>query len=291
MDSVKLTSEYVSGLKPERKSDGNKGTFGKVLVVAGSKFMTGAQTLSTLSALNSGVGLVQVFAPEDSLMPTSINCPCALLSAYEETPSGTIRKAIELLKNKVKAVVIGPGMDLKDKRNEALLEFFILNATRIVIDASALTILSEGRNIEWLKKRNEKNLEPAILTPHIGEFKRFVGNMEIDELEIEAEKFAQENKCIMVLKNHKTTINTPESECYINYGDNSGMAKGGSGDVLAGLIGGFLASNWELKNAAIGGVFVHSLAGSLAANDLGELAMLPTDVIDYLPEAYKELGW
>lgn len=287
---IELTKEYVKELAPLRSCEGNKGTFGKVLIVAGSKYMTGAQTLATLSALNSGVGLVQVFAPDDSLMPTQINCPCALLSAFGDTPTATIKKATELLANKVKAVVIGPGLDTEDERNNALLTHFILNAPRIVIDASALTILKKtGPDI--LKERAVKGLEPAILTPHIGEFKRFGYDGPIPELEKSAMEFAQKYDCILLLKNHKTTINTPDGECYIYTGNNSGMAKGGSGDVLSGLIGGFLASGFDLVAAAISGVVAHSVAGKLAANDLTEMAMLPTDVVDYLPEAYKELGW
>lgn len=287
---VELTKEYVSGLAPTRPCEGNKGTFGKVLIVAGSKYMTGAQTLATLSALNSGVGLVQVFAPEDSLMPTQINCPCALLSAYGDTPTATIKKAAELMANRVKTVVIGPGLDLEDERNSALLSFFILNAPRLVIDASALTILKKiGADI--LNERSSKGLEAAILTPHIGEFKRFGYDGTLAELEKSALDFAQKYGCILLLKNHKTTINTPDGECYIYTGNNSGMAKGGSGDVLAGLIGGFLASGFDTVSAALSGVVAHSVAGQLAANDLGVMAMLPTDVINYLPEAYKELGW
>lgn len=287
---IELTKEYVKELAPIRSFEGNKGTFGKVLIVAGSRYMTGAQTLSTLSALNSGVGLVQVFAPDDSLMPTQINCPCALLSAFGDTPTATLKKAAELMANKVKAVVIGPGLDTEDERNHALLTYFILNAPRIVIDASALTILKKtGPDI--LKERAAKGLEAAILTPHIGEFRRFGYDGTISELETSALEFAQKYDCILLLKNHKTAINTPDGECYIYTGNNSGMAKGGSGDVLAGLIGGFLASGFDLIPAAISGVVAHSVAGKLAADDLTEMAMLPTDVVDYLPEAYKELGW
>lgn len=288
---IELTTDYVSKLAPVRSDEGNKGTFGKVLIIAGSKFMTGAQTLATLSALNSGVGLVQVFAPEDSLMPTQINCPCAILSAYGDTPTATIKKAAEILANRVKAVVIGPGLDTSDSRNAPLLEYVIEHAPRLVIDASALSILASNRMTGLLRSRAESGLEPAILTPHIGEFKRFGYDGSTQEFEAKAQSFAIDNKCILLLKNHKTVINTPDGECYINKGSNSGMAKGGSGDVLAGLIGGFLASGFELEAAAQAGVFIHSLAGQLAAKDLTEMAMLPTDVVDYLPEAYKELGW
>lgn len=291
MNRQELTKEYVSGLAPERSEAGNKGTFGKVLIVAGSKFMTGAQTLATLSALNSGVGLVQVFAPEDSLMPTQINCPCAILSAFDETVTGTLKKASEILNNKVKAVVIGPGLDTEDKRNLALLEFMIERAPRLVIDASALTILARNRLGSLLAARVENGLAPCVLTPHIGEFKRLGFEGDSEELELKASQYAKDNKCVLILKNHKTTVNTPNGECYINVGSNSGMAKGGSGDVLAGLAGGFLASGFGVDEACCASVFAHSLAGKFAADDLGVMAMLPTDVIDYLPEAYKELGW
>ena len=116
-----ITSQLVSSLCPERPADGHKGTFGMALIIAGSRYMPGAQTLAAMSALRSGVGMVRVFAPDDSLMSTSINCPCALLSAWGDTVSSALRQFDMYLK-KATAVGIGPGLDEKDPRSYALLQ-------------------------------------------------------------------------------------------------------------------------------------------------------------------------
>ena len=283
----------IKELFPVRSDKGNKGTFGNLLIVAGSEYMTGALVMVVTSALHSGVGLVRAFSTKEALMPVKISCPCALLSAYEE--ENVLRKTEKLL-GKTTAAVIGPGLDTKDPRNKDILMYLIDNCKSLIIDASALTILA-SLNCYGLDKRREKGLEPAILTPHVGEFKRFgVPSVDFDNLEDKAllkmtKDFASSHDVILVLKNHNTLVTTPDGKCYYNYGDNSGMAKGGSGDVLAGLMGGFLASGFTPVNAANCAVYVHSMAGRLAAEDKTKLFMLPMDVIEKFPQVYKELGW
>ena len=290
---MKERVDLIRELFPQRSDKGNKGTFGNLLVVAGSEHMTGALVMAVSSALRSGVGLVRAFSTEEALMPVKVNCPCALLSSYEE--DDPLRKLESILK-KTSATLIGPGLDTNDKRNKDILMYLIENSKRLIIDASALTILASLR-CYGLNKRRDKGLEPAILTPHIGEFKRFdipsldFENLEDKELLKVIKDFASDNDVILVLKNHNTLVTTPDGKCYYNYGDNSGMAKGGSGDVLAGLMGGFLASGFEPVNAANCAVYVHSRAGRLAAEEKTKLFMLPTDVIEKFPQVYKELGW
>lgn len=296
----KLTKDsigFISGLFPERSDEGHKGSFGTLLVVGGSKYMTGALNLTVSSALRSGVGMVRAFAPEDALMPVRINCPCALTSSFEEEDN-LLRKAGELM-NSSSAVVIGPGLDINDKRSMRLLEFFVTGAKNLVIDASALNLLSKSGSPDMLGlgKRESLGLNRAVLTPHVGEFKRFdvpvinYNDFDNDGLYETCKIFSKKTDSVLVLKNHNTLVTTPDGKCYYNYGDNSGMAKGGSGDVLAGLIGGFLALGMEPEHAAIAGVFVHSRAGKKAASNLTKLHMLPTDIIDMFPLVYKELGW
>lgn len=289
-----IDEELIKSWAPSRKEEGHKGTFGTALVVAGSRFMTGAQTLAVSSCLRSGVGMVRVLGPEESYVSTRVSCPCALFSPYDASVSRLLRQTSDYLA-KVTAALIGPGLDVDDKRSYALLNLLIESAPRLVIDAGALNLLAHYSEelLPLLKTRRERSLEPAILTPHVGEFKRLIKVTNINEMELESRcaEFSQENDCIVVLKNHKTITQTPDKECYINIMSNSGMSKGGSGDVLAGLIVGMLAQGIDPKIAAVSSVYIHGFAGCVAASELGKRAMLPTDVIENLTYAYESVNW
>ena len=296
MKGQKITEELVRGLKLPRDPSGNKGSFGQLLVIAGSKYMTGAPCLTVSAALRSGTGLVKLFTSDDAMASVKVNCPCAVLASsdgkdYLSDLDASLRRS--------SAVAIGPGLDIRDPKNFSMLGYVIDNSRRLIIDASALTLLSKHgeEGLRRLKERTANGLEPAVLTPHIGEFKRF-GYEDTDFEDLESGKvcdlaldFAKKTGSVLVLKNHVTMITTPEGKCYYIKGDNSGMAKGGSGDVLTGLIGGFMASGMKGVNAALCGVYVHSRAGALASSELGELYMLPSDLIDRLTNVYKGLGW
>lgn len=296
MDTVKLDDALISSLVPVRPEDGNKGTFGMAMIVAGSRYMTGAAVLSVSSALRSGAGLVRCYTTDEALLPVKINCPCALTAAFADSDTDVIRQASKLM-NKVKAVAIGPGIDEDDKRYEVLLEYLILNSPNLVIDAGALNLIS--RQVTYWKsvfaKRTDKNLAPAILTPHIGEMRKLIGyeakNLSIEDLNSQCAQFASDIKSIIVLKNNKTIIHSGDGKCYIYCADNSGMAKGGSGDVLTGIIVGLLSQGMNPLEAAISGVYIHSVAGEITADNIGKRAMLPIDIIEYLPETYERLGW
>jgi NAD(P)H-hydrate epimerase len=285
---LKIDSELVRSLCPERDENGHKGTFGTVLICAGSEFMTGAQTLATESALRSGVGMVRVFAPRESMVSTSINCPCAMFAPFEDTPEATVRAAKELL-TKASAVLIGPGLDEKDKRSSHLLRFFMESAEHLVIDASALNILSANKAmlLPQLRKRPERHLAPAVLTPHIGEFRRLTGK---DERKAAAE-FSREYNCITVLKSASTYISICGKEDYTISSPNSGMGKGGSGDVLAGLLAGLISQGMSEEDAAVCAVYIHSAAGRVAAEELGKRVMLPSDLPSYFTDVFEEISW
>ena len=290
-----ITSQLVSSLCPERPADGHKGTFGMALIIAGSRYMPGAQTLAAMSALRSGVGMVRVFAPDDSLMSTSINCPCALLSAWGDTVSSALRQFDMYLK-KATAVGIGPGLDEKDPRSYALLRHAVINAPRLVIDAGALNILARESRVFYplLRERADKEgFEPAVLTPHVGEFRRLTASEEARDMSLEDScmHFALQNKCVTVAKTHKTIVSDAEGKCYINTVGCDGLAKGGSGDVLTGLITGFLAQGMKADEAAIAGVYLHGLSGDLASDDIGRRVMIPEDIPGYYDEAFAKTGW
>ncbi len=291
-----ITSQLVSSLCPKRPADGHKGTFGTTLIIAGSRYMSGAQTLAVMSALRSGTGMVRVFAPDDSLMSTRINCPCALLSAWGDTAASSIRQFDNYLK-KATAVGIGPGLDEDDPRSYALLQHAIINAPRLVIDAGALNILARERHVlyELLSERADKEgFEPAVLTPHVGEFRRLISRDESygdSDMTDSCMHFALRNKCVTVVKTHKTIVSDIKGKCYINTVGCDGLAKGGSGDVLTGLIAGFLAQGMKADKAAIAGIYLHGLSGDLASDDIGRRVMIPEDIPGYYDEAFAKTGW
>lgn len=289
-----IDEKLIKSWAPTRSDEGHKGTFGMALVVAGSEFMTGAQTLAVSSCLRSGVGMVRVLGPKDSYASTRVTCPCALFSPYDKSVSKLMRQTTEYL-SRVTAALIGPGIDTEDPRSYALLTLLLTSAPRLVVDAGALGLLAKYSEelLPLLRTRRERNLERAILTPHIGEFRRLVKGAGLSEAELESRcaEFSTDNDCIVVLKNHKTITQTPDKECYINIMANSGMGKGGSGDVLAGLMTGFLAQGIDPVVAACSSVYIHGFAGAVAASELGKRAMLPTDLIENLPYAYESVGW
>ena len=286
-----ITSDLVRGFCPPRDDEGHKGTYGTALVIAGSRFMTGAQTLCAGAALRSGAGLVRVFSEEEALTATRINLPCALTSAYGEDPADNLRLAGKLI-HKADSVAIGPGLDTEDKRNRDLLEISISSATRLVIDASALTILS--KNAFFLEKelssRREKGLSRAVLTPHIGEFKRLAGK-DPEDILAECADYSVRTESVIILKSRKTHVFTPDEECYTLDAGNSGLSKGGSGDVLTGLIAGFLAQGMDEVKASVSAVKIHSDCGLLAREKYGRRAMLPSDLTEFLTKSYEMAGW
>ena len=269
---IDITLEKIRSLRPERTDAGHKNTFGCALILAGSRYMPGALTLSVSAALRSGAGLVKGISSDEALYVLKVNCPCALTgpASVEEIEAA-----------RYTAAAAGPGLVPEDPANEEMLIYLIENAPSLVLDAGALTLISKDRDryASLLKARKV----PAVLTPHVGEFKR-IG---IEDLREFSETFG----AVTVLKDSSTKVQVPAGECYSIDMPNSGMAKGGSGDVLTGLITGFLAQGMAPADAAVSGVWFHARAGMFAAEDKGKRFMLPTDTIDHLKDAFKEANW
>lgn len=281
----------VSGFEPQRPANGHKNTFGTALICAGSEYMTGAAVMATGAALRSGAGLVRIFSEEKTLDAVRSLEPCALLENRPDSTAALLRKAISLCKSS-DAVLIGSGMPRDYKNMEALTEVFLKEAGNVVIDAGALT--DKPDVLERLSGRLKARSIPAVITPHIGEFARLlrITNTEVSaDAEELARKFSSENNCVTVLKSYKTLVALPDGRLFSYEAANSGLAKGGSGDVLAGLITGLLAQGMEPYKAACSAVYIHSKAGEAAAEDIGERAMLPSDLAIYLPEGYLSAGW
>jgi NAD(P)H-hydrate epimerase len=292
MSPIIISAPEIAMNATVRPLDGHKGTFGTLLIDAGSPGMGGATYLCCEAALRSGIGLARLFIPEELMSPLLELCPHAISVAASRLPEERMRR-LKKLSATSDAVVFGPGLDPEADGIEYDLLYLIENVPNLILDASAITIIAGHREImdPVFMLRAAKNLPPVILTPHPGEFLRLVPGWDKSERRDAPGNFARHHKLILVLKGHETAVFTPRGVWYINSTGNDGMAKGGSGDVLAGLIGGFLAQGIAPEEATVSAVYLHGLSGDIACKRLGRRYMQPTDLIDSFPEAFSRCGW
>ena len=266
---------------PLRKPDSHKGTYGKVLIVAGSMNMAGAAYLCAKAAYKSGSGLVRIFTKEENRIILQTLLPEAILTTYTGLDDGI--PALSEAMAWADVIVFGPGIG----RGETIEWFLHLvrdNATvPVVIDADGLNEISamDQRGTDFLSGFSA----PLILTPHMMEMSRLCGNTvpELKEHRIEiAKEYARENQVILVLKDSRTIITDGTKRLYINTNGNSGMATGGSGDVLAGIIGGMLAARMEPFDAAAMAVFLHGCCGDAAAEELSLSSVMAGDLVRHI---------
>jgi len=273
-----------------RPDDSNKGTLGSLLCICGSYGMAGAAIMAGKAALRCGIGLLKIAVPKSIYPVCTTNILESVYYPLEETSNGVISSKntdflLEMCE-KSSAIVIGCGLSVCDDTKN-LVQSVITNCEKpLVIDADALNCICNKPEIL-------KNLKaPAIITPHPGEMARLLHstpktvNLNRENTAID---FAKKFGVVTVLKGAGTIIASPDGEVYINHTGNSGMATGGSGDVLSGIIGSLLAQGASPINAAAAGVFLHGTIGDLAAEKLGKISMLPTDMIDMIPTAYLKL--
>lgn len=273
-----------------RPDDSNKGTLGSLLCICGSYGMAGAAIMAGKAALRCGIGLLKIAVPKSIYPVCATNILESVYYPLEETSNGVISSKntdflLEMCE-KSSAVVIGCGLSVCDDTKN-LVQSVITNCKKpLVIDADALNCICNKPEIL-------KNLKaPAIITPHPGEMARLLHSTPKtvnSNRENTAIDFAKKFGVVTVLKGAGTIIASPDGEVYINHTGNSGMATGGSGDVLSGIIGSLLAQGASPINAAAAGVFLHGTIGNLAAEKLGKISMLPTDMIDMIPTAYLKL--
>jgi NAD(P)H-hydrate epimerase len=287
-DPAALTEVRQVPRLPPRPADAHKGTFGKVLVVAGSTGMSGAAVLAGTAALRGGAGLVQVAVPEPVAAVVAASQPCYLTAPLPADIEGRLALpglgVLTQLTLSASAVVAGPGLGRSDDITTLVGDLVAATEAPLVLDADALNSLA-GR-LDGLSRRTA----PAVLTPHPGEFARLVGG---DTAAVQADRqeravaFARAHGVIVVLKGAGTVV-TDGRRVYINTTGNPGMATGGTGDVLSGLLGALLAGRaLEPFDAAVLAVYLHGLAGDLARDDLGETSLIATDLLDYLPRAFR----
>lgn len=285
-----ITKDFVLSLIPPRPFYSHKGTYGHVLVIAGSIGKTGAALMCAKSTLRTGSGLLTMAVPsslkevfqsrvlEEMILPL----PCNTQTLSKDA----IKKIDEFINEKADVVAFGPGVGVNEDTEEILK--FLLNHCHvpIVIDADGITLLSNIKDL--LKNAKAK----TVITPHPGELSRLIGvpvrEIEKNRIDI-AQNVAKELNTIVVLKGVPTIISEPEGTTFINNTGNPGMATGGTGDVLTGIIASLIGQNLSPFYSSVLGVYIHGLSGDLAAKYRGNHGLIAGDLIDNLPQAIKEL--
>ncbi|MFA4829693.1 MAG: NAD(P)H-hydrate dehydratase [Thermodesulfovibrionales bacterium] len=300
-----LESMDVSLLIPERRRYSHKGDYGHVLVIAGSRGKTGAAFMCAKACLRAGAGLVTIGVTETLMDVFQSRVTEEMTLPLPDRGDGTLSskasdKILTFMADKADVLAIGPGISVTDDTQKLVTALVLNSAAPMVMDADAINALEGNKHIF------RKAKAPIILTPHIGEMARllttgsrvrgFEGPREKLRYQIEKDRinaaisFAKETGTYLVLKGAPTVIAEPEGSAFVNPTGNPGMASAGVGDVLTGMIAGLLGQGLNPLEASILGVFMHGLAGDIAANKKGEHSLIASDMINSLPDAFLSLG-
>lgn len=272
-----LDKNLVQSLLKPRPAHSHKGTYGHAALICGSKGMIGAAVLATSSCLRSGAGLTTVMVPEVGYSVLQSTCPEAMCLTLGENFINAVPKL-----DKYSSIGIGPGLGQNKATKEVLLDVVRNAKVPVVIDADGLNLLSE-LDLSHLP-------DNSVLTPHPKEFERLFGKTQNSHERLELlRKKAAEYNVIILLKGRHSAIALPNGNVYFNSSGNPGMAKGGSGDVLTGLITGLIARGYSSENAALIGCYAHGLAGDLCAEEIGQEGMTPNDIVRNIPTALVKL--
>ena len=280
-----VTVSIVKQALAPRPDDAHKGTMGTLLSICGCYGMAGACLLSSKAALRSGVGLLKCALPKSIYPIAAAGIWESVYLPLEETPDGKTAAAnLPFLRGQAAdAVLIGCGMSVCDDTRALVRGFLEACDKPLLLDADALNCLADDPSVLRRVKA------PVVITPHPAEMGRLLGVSagEVNaDREMTAKRFAADYGVIVVLKGAGTVTAAPDGRAVINTTGNSGMATGGSGDVLAGICASLLAQGGEAFDSAAAAVYLHGLAGDLAAARLGKISMLPTDLLDALPQAF-----
>lgn len=284
-----ITREDARALLEPRAADSHKGDFGRVLVVAGSRGKTGAAHLAGMGALRAGAGLVTIATPASCLPIVASLAPEFMTEPLAESGDGQVTAAaMDRLGDFTQDVIAcGPGLGRGSSVREFVRALIDRAESPLVLDADALAVLADDP--ARLLGREERDI---IITPHPGEMGKLVGRttdeVQANRIEV-ASEFASTHHVYVVLKGHRTVVATPEGRIFINPTGNAGMATGGTGDVLTGMIAAFLAQLLDAEAACRLGVFLHGMAGDLAEASEGEVAMTATDLLAHIGEAICDL--
>lgn len=263
---------------PRRRRDAHKGDFGRVHILAGQVGYTGAPVLAASGAVRAGAGLVSLSVPEE-IYPIVAGKLLSAMPSPLKVDENALKTELSRCEGQ-DAVLVGPGMGRSPRAEELVWGLMRALPCPMVVDADGINALSG--HIDVLDERRGR---VTVLTPHDGEFARLLGRKPSENREVEGLSFAKAHGCILIWKGHRTLTCYPDGRCYVNQTGNPGMAKGGSGDVLAGMVLAFLTQGFPPEWA----VYLHGLAGDLAARRLGEYAMTPGDLIEHLPAAFMRV--
>lgn len=282
MQIQELNHQNVLDILPDRKPDSHKGNYGRVLLLCGSMGYTGAAALAAMGALRSGAGLVYLGVPSCIYEIEAIKLTEAIVFPLSDEDGSLSVEAIpEILKKseQMDAVLIGPGLGNNKSTFTVIKTILAHYSGPVVLDADGINVLAG--HIDILRDRTGV----TILTPHDGEFSRIGGDLHADRIEASA-AFARENGIILLRKGHHSII-TDGGNCYRNVTGNPGMAVGGSGDILAGMLVSLIGQGIAPIKAAACAAWLHGAAGDLCSKELGQYGMLPTDMLNVLPRLMK----
>lgn len=282
METKILQHEDVLGLLPDRKPWSHKGDYGKLLLLCGSRGYTGAAYLAAMGALRTGAGLVFLGVPDSIYTIEAVKLNEAIVFPLPDTDGKLSSDALtEILQrlDQMDAVLIGCGLGRSSEVEEVVCSVLRNARCPVVVDADGISLLSTHKDI--LRGRKY----PTVITPHDGEFSRLGGSVSQDRMSSAAE-IAREWNCIVLLKGHETCI-TDGVSGYRNQTGNPGMAVGGSGDLLAGMIVSLLGQGIAPLEAAACAAWLHGASGDCCAEEMGQYAMLPTDMLRTLPRLMK----
>lgn len=267
---------------PKRIENSHKGSYGKILCIAGSKGMSGAALLCAKAAYATGAGLVQIYTHEDNRVIIQKSMPEAIVSTYTEYDEEQLKHLLGW----ADVVAIGCGLGLSDVSDKLVRNTLEFAKTPCVVDADAINLIAKDMAI----LKNAK--QPMILTPHMKEMSRLLSCSvkELQEQKMEwLEKFVNQYPVTCVLKDARTLVGNANEDTFLNLTGNSAMAKGGSGDVLTGIISGILAQKTEVYESACLGVYLHGMAGDFARNQKGQYSVLAGDIVDSIGEILKQI--
>ena len=278
--------DNIEKLKP-RAVDAHKGDFGKVCIIAGSVGMSGAAALAGRSALRCGAGLVRVATPKSALpIVASIEPSFTTISLAEDSVGRISAKAVNTILDAASendALAFGPGIGVSGELQSILMALLEQDGLRLIIDADGLNNLAKIK--DWPVKLKAE----LILTPHPGEMKRLWSGVFREELpgdrQEQAVQLAQQTKTVVALKGAETVV-TDGEKVYVNKTGNPGMATAGAGDVLTGAIAALMGQDLDNFDATVLGVYIHGLAGDIAAEKMGQVSLMATDIIESLPDAF-----
>lgn len=282
-----IDDEFLSSIIPIRKHESHKGDYGRVAILAGCREYTGAPYFAAMAAARTGSGVVMLAFPKEihAILAAKLNEPVFCPLPCDDQGKITLN-SVEILINKLKnqdALLIGPGLGRSPGITQTVI-YLIENAdVPIVLDADGINALSG--HIDVLNRAKH----PVILTPHDGEFARICDVKQQQRADM-VKAFAEKHGCIVLLKGHRTLIANYSGEICVNSSGNPGMAKGGSGDVLAGIIVSLLGQKLDSFTSAAAAAYIHGRSGDLCANAIGEYGMLPSDMLLKIPEVLRKFN-